>query len=148
MYLIKNVGISTKNFRLQAQVIKMPGLSILWLNSYFPTDPQSAQYDEQELVELLTEVENILDKEEFDHVLWGGDFNWDKSRVTSFSMAITNFMEKIGLVSVWDKFPVFYTHVHTPPLHWTISWWTQHYWRWWRMLNLLIWEITCPDIVR
>ena len=62
---------------------------------------------------LLKEAEDIMDKTEFNHVLWCGDFNWDPSRDTGFSGAVRSFIERIGLVSVWEKFPISYTHVHT-----------------------------------
>ena len=39
--------------------------------------------------------------------------NCDVRRNTGFVRTVTNFMERMGLVSVWEKFPVDFTHVHT-----------------------------------
>ena len=112
-YKVKTVRIPTKNFRLQAQVLHFPNTVLLWINSYFPTDPLTVRFDETELLEVLNEAEDIMDKTEFDNILWGGDFNWDPMRVTGFSETVGRFMEKIGLVSLWERFSISHTHIHT-----------------------------------
>ena len=105
---IKIVRIPTKLFRVQAQVIHFPSTRLLWINSYLPTDPQTIQFDSDEL-----EAENIMDNTSYDDVVWAGDLNWDKTRYSGFSERMKNFTEKIGVRSVWEKFPVNYTHIHT-----------------------------------
>jgi RNase H-fold protein (predicted Holliday junction resolvase) len=62
---------------------------------------------------VLTEVENILDNNSFDDLVLGGDFNYDKRRVTGFVLTITEFLERIELFSVCEKFQINFTHVHT-----------------------------------
>ena len=42
---------------------------------------------------------------------WG--LYWDKRRNSGFVHAISNFLDHIGLQSVWDKFPIDFTHLHT-----------------------------------
>ena len=49
----------------------------------------------------------------FDECILGGDFNYDKRRFTGFVKTITTFLERIGLSSVWDKFSIDFTHLHT-----------------------------------
>ena len=39
--------------------------------------------------------------------------NWDPRRRSGFSIAMKEFMERLGLVSVWEEHPVSYTHIHT-----------------------------------
>ena len=112
-YKIKTVRIPTKNFRLQAQILHFPNQVILWMNAYFPTDPQTISFNDEELSSLLKEAESIMDCSEFDHILWAGDFNWDMSRGSGFSIQVRDFMTKIGLVSAWEEFPVTHTHIHT-----------------------------------
>ena len=121
---IKSIRVETKNYRLQAQILKLQNISLLWINSYFPTDPQTMNYDSTELSEVLAEVERILDSAEFDHVLWNGDLNWDPRRRSGFSVTISTFMERIGLVSAWDRFPVSHTSCDMEVME--VSW------RWWR----------------
>ena len=105
--------IVTKNFRMQAQILNFETSKLLWLNTYFPTDPGGEVFDEEELSELLIAIENIMDTVAFDDILWNGDLNYDPSRTSGFARAISGFLNKIGLVSVWDKFPIDYTHIHT-----------------------------------
>ena len=112
-YQIKATRVATKSFRIQAQILKLQHVSVLWINSYSPTDPHTVTFDDSELLELLNKVEHILDSEEYDHVIWNGDLNWDPRRRTGFAMTVSNFLERIGLVSAWTKFPVSHTHVHT-----------------------------------
>ena len=110
---VKSQRISTKNFRIQAQVLHFPTTKLLWINSYLPNDPQTINFDDHELLQTLTEVENILDTADFDDVCWVGDLNWDMNRQSGFSRTMSRFTERLGLVSVWNKFPVGYTHMHT-----------------------------------
>ena len=58
----------------------------------------------------MTEIESIIFKGEFDDVVLGGDFNYDKRRNTGFVNTMTQFLDKLGLLSVWEKFPIDYTH--------------------------------------
>ena len=46
------------------------------MNTYLPTDPQTfGEYDDTELRGVLSEVENILNNNNFDDVVWGSDLN-------------------------------------------------------------------------
>ena len=78
-----------------------------------PTDPQTIAYDNTELLLVLAEVEKIMDTAEYDDVAWIGDLNWDKTRNSGFAHTIDNFVSRLGLSNVWDKYPVDYTHIHT-----------------------------------
>ena len=62
---------------------------------------------------MLSEVKLILSNESFDDIIWIGDMNWDKNRKSEFSQVMENLVQNVGLVDVWDKFPVTYTHIHT-----------------------------------
>ena len=94
---IKKDRIVTKNFRLQAQILNFSTSRLLWINAYLPTDPQNGEFDSNELLEVLAEVESIMDSEVFDDVLWQGDLNWDISRNSEFSNIMKRFMNRIGL---------------------------------------------------
>ena len=103
--------VMTKSYRIQAQIIDFSNSRLFWLNTYFATDP-GGNFDETEVVELLAEIEDIMDRSEYDDVLWNGDMNYDKSRNTPFVLTVSRFLERVGLVSVWDHYPVDYTHIH------------------------------------
>ena len=57
---VKKNRVQSSNFRIQAQVLHFPKINILWINSYFPTDPQLINYDETDLQIILSDIENIM----------------------------------------------------------------------------------------
>ena len=110
---IRKDRISTNSYRIQAQVLNFPTSRILWINTYFPTDPQTAVFDDAELNEVLSELTKILENTKCTDVLWNGDLNWDPSRNTGFSASVNSFVENLGLVPLWKHYSVDYTHMHT-----------------------------------
>ena len=86
---------------------------MLWLNTYFPSDPQVLNFDDAELLNTLRDIEKIMDDTEYDDVILGGDLNWDSSRDSGFSQTMRQFVIRIGLKSVWEKYPIGFTHIHT-----------------------------------
>ena len=110
---IKVSSLNIDNFRVQAQVLQFPSSKLLWLNVYFPTDPLTVNFDDDELLKVLIDIEKVMDEAEYDDVILGGDLNWDKRRNSGFSLIMTEFTTRIGLRSVWEKFPVDFTHIHT-----------------------------------
>ena len=110
---IKKEKIPTKSWRIQSQILHMNTYKLIWFNCYFPTDPQILQYNDEELNEVLNEIENILDNNVFDDCVIGGDFNYDNSRISGFVNTVNDFLSRLGLTSVWEKFPVDFTHLHT-----------------------------------
>ena len=83
------------------------------MNVYLLTYQQTVNFDETELLEVMSEVENIIHGNEFDDVVLGGDLNYDEKRNSGFVKALGSILERLGLVSVWKKFPIDYTHIHT-----------------------------------
>ena len=109
----KKEKISSQSWRIQAQVLHIDTYKLIWLNCYFPTDPQTLEYDDSELVGVLDEIEAILDKNDFDDCIIGGDLNFDTSRRSGFTRTVRDFLSRLGLFSVWEKFSVDFTHLHT-----------------------------------
>ena len=69
---VKRDRVTSKNYRVQAQVLHLPSTTVLWINSYLPTDPQLIRdYDDTELQTCLNEVENIISNTNHDDVIWG-----------------------------------------------------------------------------
>ena len=111
---IKKDRLQSKNYRIQAQVLNLPGGRLLWLNTYFPTDPQLAgSYDDTDLQEVLAELESILTNNNYTDLVWGSDLNWDMTRNTYFANRVKEFVARLGLTSLWEHHPVDFTHVHT-----------------------------------
>ena len=81
---LKMTRVASSNFRLQAQILHFSQVRILWINGYFPTDPQLVNFDETELQDLLNEVEQIIESLQYDETIFGADFSWDRSRCSGF----------------------------------------------------------------
>ena len=77
--------LQTKTYRLQAQTLQFPNLKILWISVYLPTDPQTQNYEAEELLAVLGEIENIMDNAEYDDCIVQGDLNLDMVRQSGFS---------------------------------------------------------------
>ena len=88
---IKKERLKTKSWRLQAQILHIADYRIICFNCYFPTEPHIVQYDDAELFTVLTEIESILDNNHFDDCFLGGDFKFDKRRVTGFVRDVSSF---------------------------------------------------------
>ena len=57
---IKKEKVPTKHWRIQAQVLHIKDYRLMWINCYFPTDPQTLNYDDQELLTVLDELKVFL----------------------------------------------------------------------------------------
>ena len=111
---IKKDRVVTRNFRVQAQVLNMASGKLLWMNTYMPTDPQTIdKFDDTELLELLMEVETILTTVAYSAVVWAGDMNWDMQRNSAFSRKMKDFVQQMGLVSLWNLHQIDFSHIHT-----------------------------------
>ena len=109
---IKEERIASQNWRIQAQMLHINGFKLLWVNVYFPTDPQTQRIDETELNATLKDLENIIETSKVNNIIVGGDWNYDDSRTSRFCRIVNDFLEKHELVSVWDKFGADYTYQH------------------------------------
>ena len=108
---VKNKRVSSKHFRVQAQVLHLPTTSVLWINTYLPTDPQNIrQYDDTELQSCLSEVENIVTNTEHNDIVWGSDLNWDMARNSQFAQIVSRFIEKLNLVTLWNHHNIDHTY--------------------------------------
>ena len=110
---VRKDRVATNNFRIQSQILNFPTFRIMWMNAYLPTEPHTVNFDDSELMEVLCEITNIIEKSGCTDVILNGDLNWDPSRNTGFSNTVRHFVENLGLVSLWEKFGVDYTHMHT-----------------------------------
>ena len=110
---IRKDRVKTDNYRIQAQVLNFQTSRILWINSYFPTDPQTMMYDDSELLDVLRDLTKIVETTEYTDIVLNGDLNWDPRRNTGFSKAVKSFVAKAGLVPLWEVHPVDFTHIHT-----------------------------------
>ena len=110
---VRGEYLSSSTWRLQAQILHFGEYKLLWMNVYFPSDPQILNFNDAELLEVQLEVEKLLEAGGYDDCICGGDFNYDCRRNSGFAVSMKQFLLRVGLHSVWEKFPVDYTHLHT-----------------------------------
>ena len=94
--------INCQNFRIQATKFAFPSGSFLLLNSYFPCDPRTTNFDETELVNLLAEIRRLMLQEKCVYNLVLGDLNTHFLRQTRFTSLVKNFFEDINFKIFWE----------------------------------------------
>ena len=104
------LDVSPRSPRIQSLVISLSKYRLLLLNTYFPTDPGS-DFDENDLLLMLSDIEGVIQNNEYDDVLWTGDLNADFGRRTKFVRIVEDFLSKWKVRKSWDSFPVDFTHV-------------------------------------
>ena len=116
-----------------------------------PPDSGKVTLDDDELMTVLTEIENILDNEQFDDCVWQGDLNWHMGRNTGHAAIMERMVSRLGLTSVWSHFPIDFSHMHVDLKSVSTL---DHFLVNQRLLGALthvvqfISETTCPDIHR
>ena len=105
------VDVSPNHWRVQAIILITPKNKMLIINSYFPTDPQVLNFDPSELLTTLSAINDVLNDNAFDSVIWTGDINGDFIRQTQFTSIIESFINEKSLVKSWDKFAIDFTHL-------------------------------------
>ena len=103
--------VSPNHWRVQAVLLHTKDNIIMVINSYFPTDPKVSDFDSSELMTVLSTIQDLLNRHEFNTIVWAGDLNADFSRMTSFTKLIKAFTVENRLSTSWDKFPVDFTHI-------------------------------------
>ena len=105
--------VKTTGWRIQAQILRFGAWRLLWVNLYLPNDPQILNFDEQELLVVQEELRLILDQGGYDGCICAGDWNYDARRRSGFARSMATFLEEVGLISVWEKFDIDFTYMHT-----------------------------------
>ena len=59
---VKQEKIVTGSWRIQGQILHFGDLRLLWVNVYFPTDPRICNFDEAELLNVQSELKQVLDR--------------------------------------------------------------------------------------
>ena len=83
------------------------------INSYFPVDQRTLNFDEAELLETLEFIRQIIAKNNFTHLLWAGDINADFLRNTGHTNRVRSFLDEFSLKKSWDKYEMDFTHSFT-----------------------------------
>ena len=90
------------NFRISAAKLSLPSGSLLLVNTYFPCDPQKADFDDTELQETLLDITNILESSACTSLLVAGDLNCDLTRNNRFTDQVRNHFQELNLKFFWE----------------------------------------------
>ena len=95
---------SPNHWRIQAVVIRCENSKTLIINSYFPTDPRTNDFDTSDLLSTIDAINETLDTVDFDNVVWTGDINADFGRNSKFTSLVDEFVKDKGLLRARDKY--------------------------------------------
>ena len=87
----ENVFEVSPHWRIQAVIISTSNSKVLIINTYFPTDPKTSDFDRTDL-SMLDAINDVLTSNEFDHLIWPGDFNTDFTRKTKCTHVVDKFI--------------------------------------------------------
>ena len=59
------------------------------------------QVNDNELVEILSVIEDIIERNEFSTLLWASDINIDFLRRSRHVQSVQEFLNKLGLLRAW-----------------------------------------------
>ena len=103
--------VSPPSNRMQSLLFKFDTCKILLINTYFPTDPKTNDFDDTDLNVLLSQIRGAITDNEFDQLIITGDINTDFRRNTRFVKIVEEFISEFKLSKSWDTFPVDFTRV-------------------------------------
>ena len=100
--------------RVHAISVDITGFKVVFVNVYFPNDPRTVNFNDEELIKTIQDINFIFNEcDRDDKVILLGDFNTDFSRNSGFVNKVKSFMQENDLVTVWEKFPVDFTYCQT-----------------------------------
>ena len=67
--------VSQGNWRIQAFVVNVNRSKLVSLITYFPTDPGNIRLDEGDLLEVLSVINDTLERNQFDNLVLTGEIN-------------------------------------------------------------------------
>ena len=105
---VTRIPIKSTN-RVQACLLKFPSTTIIWLNTYFPTDPQLARFDDTEVSETFAAIKSVINGNAHDQIIFQGDLNIDLNRNTKFVEFVRDALYDLDLKSIWTTFPIDFT---------------------------------------
>ena len=121
-------NISPQHWRIQAIRLQLESSSLVIINSYFPNDPSTANFDDASLNEVLEEIRAILSSQNCEYFLLLGDINADFTRRTGHVKAVSEFIESFNLKASWDIFKADFSHISDVNEECTVSPIDHYFW--------------------
>ena len=132
------VDVSPNHWRVQAITLQAPGNRLLIINSYFPNDPKTSEFDTSELLTTLSAISSVMEGNEFTNIIWTGDINADFIQHTQFTSIIDNFIEENSWQKSRDKFAIHFIHLFDIDGHSHTS--TLDHFFWARTSQIIFWK--------
>ena len=73
------------------------------MNSYFPCDPRTSSFNEDELLTLLSDIRTLIEAQECSYNLVVGDFNSHFERQTNFTSIVQTFFDEVDYKILWQN---------------------------------------------
>ena len=105
-------NVSPGFWRLQAITIKSSSSTLLLINSYFPNDPKTVNFDDQELLETFRQIKKVIESNDFDILVLCGDINADFSRNTGFVNSVKSHVDDLNLETAWEAHEADFTFMY------------------------------------
>lgn len=97
--------------RVSGISINISGESYVYINCYFPVDPQNNNMDTTELLCVLQDIRYIIEScDDNSHYIVLGDINAHFTRDSIFVYLVKSFLTEYNLSSLWDTFNIDYTY--------------------------------------
>ena len=102
----------TKNPRILEIKFQIQSTPFLLINTYFPCDPRIDNFDDTELINLLSDIKVLIENSGCTNVLLTGDLNIHFERSTRFTQIVLNQLEDLQLNLLWHQpeYSVDYTY--------------------------------------
>ena len=110
--------IKCDNYRIQATKFNFPSGPVLIINTYFPCDPRTINFDDTELLSILTDIRNVILQSSTNNIWLAGDLNCHFLRGTTFTNLVKDYFLDIGLSLLWEHHDELQ---NTPPVDFTFS---------------------------
>ena len=95
--------VKCSNHRIQATKFSLPSGPLLVVNSYFPGDPRTENFDDTELLTLLTDIRLSVRESDCHNILLAGDLNCHFLRNNRFTNTVKSFLEDSSLIIFWES---------------------------------------------
>ena len=104
--------VSPNHWRVQAAIIHSLNNNVLIVNTYFPTNPKVIGFDFTDLLSTLLSIKDVLQRNDYNSVVWTDDINANFCRQSRFIKIIESFIDQNEFIRAWYKFPRDFTHIY------------------------------------
>ena len=103
--------VSPDHTRVQAVLLETHENNMMIVNVYFPPDPKTTKYRaDEELEDVLSVIENLIEAHQCRNVVLVGDFNCDYTRENGRADRVKRFISSNSMETAWESFKIDYTH--------------------------------------